>query len=314
MSDLGMKKRTARLEVPGNGVGPDTFVPFGVVHGDASGPRVAVVAGVHGTELVTQDAVLALWRELSAEQVRGSVTVVFVADVLAAQAGIPGANPVDGRNLNRVWPGSSAGTFSERLAARIWKELLIQAEVVIDVHGGEWTEEVHPFAIVHSSGDAVRDRRTVELASQMGLPYLQTTPGEGTLSGAVSRSGSIGLAMEVGGGGRRPAAEVALVVNALRGVLAAAGSIEAPAEAAGEPSLTLSGGAQLRSSVAGVVVQSVEVGQMVESGQVLCTVTDFDGEVLETVNSPHSGRVLLRALARVVTEGALLATVGWVDD
>jgi predicted deacylase len=120
--------------------------------------------------------------------------------------------------------------------------------------------------------------------------------------------------MEVGGGGRRPAAEVALVVNALRGVLAAAGSIEAPAEAAGEPSLTLSGGAQLRSSVAGVVVQSVEVGQMVESGQMLCTVTDFDGEVLETVNSPHSGRVLLRALARVVTEGALLATVGWVDD
>ena len=250
MSDLGMKKRTARLEVPGNGVGPDTFVPFGVVHGDASGPRVAVVAGVHGTELVTQDAVLALWRELSTEQVRGSVTVVFVADVLAAQAGIPGANPVDGRNLNRVWPGSSEGTFSERLAARIWKELLIQAEVVIDVHGGEWTEEVYPFAIVHSSGDAVRDRRTVELASQMGLPYLQTTAGEGTLSGAVSRSGSIGLAMEVGGGGRRPAAEVALVVNALRGVLAAAGSIEAPAEAAGEPSLTLSGGAQLRSSVA----------------------------------------------------------------
>jgi uncharacterized protein len=307
-------KLTSRLAVPGDGVVPDTFIPFGVIRGAADGPRAAVVAGVHGTELVTQDGVRALWQELTPEQVRGSLTFVFVADILASQAGIPGANPVDGRNVNRVWPGSSQGTFSERLVALLWTGLLSQPDVVIDVHGGEWTEEVHPFAIVHSSGDAERDQRTLMLASAMGLPYVQTTPGEGTLSGAVSRSGRIGLALEVGGGGRRSAADQALVVRALKGALAAAGSIESPAGGGEERSTVLAGGEQLRSSVGGVLIQDVEVGQMVEAGQRLCTVTDFGGDILETISAPRSGRILLRSLARVIAEGALVATIGWADD
>lgn len=314
MTETTAGKTTARLDVPGAGPEPATFVPYGVIQGTSRGPRVAIVAGVHGTELVTQDAVQELWKMLEPEQVRGSLTVVFVADVLAAQAGLPGANPVDGRNLNRVWPGSKDGTFSERLAARIWSELLLKSEVVVDVHGGEWVEEVHPFAIVHGSGDAARDRRVLELGSLLGLPFVQTTPGEGTLSGAVTRTGGIGLAMEVGGGGRRSAAELDLLVAALNRVLAALGSIEADTQDKAPGTVTLAGGVQLRSSVPGVVVCSVQVGQRVVVGEPLCTVTDFDGTVLETVASPHSGWVLLRPLARVVAAGALLATVGWADD
>lgn len=314
MTETTAAKRTARLDIPGTGQEPATFVPYGVIQGSAPGPRVAIVAGVHGTELVTQDAVQELWKSLEPDQVRGSLTVIFVADVLAAQAGLPGANPVDGRNLNRVWPGAQDGTFSERLAARIWSELLLESEVVVDVHGGEWVEDVHPFAIVHASGDAARDHRALELGSLLGLPFVETTPGEGTLSGSVARTGGIGLAMEVGGGGRRSTEERALLVAALQRVLAALGSIEGNSQDQAPSTVSLSGAVQLRSSVAGVVVSSVQAGQTVAVGELLCTVTDFDGTVLETVLAPHSGWVLLRPLARVVAAGALLATVGWADN
>jgi predicted deacylase len=314
LSDLDAGKRTFRLQIAGDGGEPDTFVPYGVIEGTTNGPRAAVVAGVHGTELVTQDAVQALWQELTSEKVHGSVTVVFVADVLAAQAGSPAANPVDGRNLNRVWPGSADGTYSERLAARLWSELLSQPDLVIDVHGGEWTEEVHPFALVHPSGDAERDRRAVQLAAAMGLPYVQSTAGEGTLSGAVIRGGRMGLAFEVGGGGQRPKADVEQVVSAIKGALAAAGSIELDGAAGTEPSVVLAGGEFVRSSVGGVLVQEVELGQPVESGQKVGTVTDFNGELLETISAPRSGRVLLRSRARVIAEGGLVASIGWAED
>lgn len=310
MTETG--KRVSRLEISGKEDGPDTFVPFGVIEGGAGGPKVAVVAGVHGTELATQDAALELWNQLSPGQLHGSLTVVFVADVLAAQAGIPGANPVDGKNLNRVWPGSEQGSFSERLGAEIWNGLLASCDLVIDLHGGEWTEEVAPFAIVHSTGDADRDRRSLELGAKMGLPYLQTTLGVGTLSGAAARSGKIGLAMEVGGGGRRDPEAVALLVAAVRRVLDEIGMLPFSGDGP-QQTKVLAPGVQLQSSVAGVVVMAVEVGQQVDQGQLLCTVHDFGGELLESVLAPHSGWVLLRALSRVVREGSLLATVGWVE-
>jgi predicted deacylase len=307
-------KRTFRLEMAGNDSEPDTFVPVGVIEGTTDGPRAAVVAGVHGTELVTQDAVQALWQQLSSEQVHGSLVIVFVADVLAAQAGIPGANPIDRRNFNRFWPGSAEGTYSERLEARLWSELLSEPSVVIDVHGGEWTEEVRPFALVHPSGDGDRDREALRLAVAMGLPYVQGTAGEGTLSGAVIRSGRIGLALEVGGGGRRGKGDLDQIVMALKGALAAAGSIEAPRAPEAEPSVVLAGGQHLTSPVGGVLVQAVELGQRVQPGETVCTVTDFGGEVLATITAPRSGQILLRTLARVVVEGSVVATLGWEED
>ncbi|MGA2872557.1 MAG: succinylglutamate desuccinylase/aspartoacylase family protein [Candidatus Dormibacteria bacterium] len=306
-------KWAARIEVSGVEPEPATFVPYGVIQGARPGPQVAVVAGVHGTELVTQDAAQVLWRETSPEEVRGSLTVVFVADVLAAQSGIPGANPVDRRNLNRVWPGSAAGTLSERLTARLWEELLRRPEMVIDLHGGEWTEEVDPFAIVHPSGDANLDARARGAAVAMGLPYVQFTSGDGKLSGEVSRNGRLGLAMEVGGGGRRRAEDSDLVVAAVRGALRFVGSLD-PGGAAPSAHCTMLRGADLRSSMAGVLVQAVEVAQPVEQGQTVCTVTDFDGQPMETIAAPHAGLVLLRSVARVVAPEALVATVAWAGS
>jgi len=307
-------KRTFRLEIAGSGSEPDTFVPVGIIEGSTDGPRAAVVAGVHGTELVTQDAVQVLWQQLSSEQVHGSLVLVFVADVLAAQAGIPAANPVDRRNFNRFWPGSAEGSYSERLEARLWSELLSQPDVVIDVHGGEWTEEVRPFALVHPSGDEDRDREALRLAVAMGLPYVQSTAGEGTLSGAVIRSGRIGLALEVGGGGRRSESDVNQIVMALKGALAAAGSIEHAQAPNADRSVVLAGGEHLRSEVGGVLVQAVELGQRVQAGETVCTVTDFGGETLATITAPRSGQILLRSLARVVVDGSVVATLGWEKD
>lgn len=314
MTNKDAGKRTFRLEVAGNGSEPDTFVPVGVIEGTTDGPRAAVVAGVHGTELVTQDAVQALWQQLSSAKIHGSLVFVFVADVLAAQAGIPGANPVDRRNFNRFWPGSAEGTYSERLEARLWSELLSQPDVVIDVHGGEWTEEVRPFALVHPSGDEDRDREALRLAVAMGLPYVQRTAGQGTLSGAVIRSGRMGLALEVGGGGRRNKADVDQIVMALKGALAAAGSLEEARMPVAARSVVLAGGEHLTSQVGGVLVQAVELGQHVDAGETICTVTDFGGEVLATITAPRSGQILLRSLARVVVDGSVVATLGWETD
>jgi hypothetical protein len=306
-------KRAESLDVPSRGGEPGTYIPFGIIHGTTSGPSAAVVAGVHGTEWVGQDAVQALWSELTPESVHGTLTVIFAADVMAAAAGSPGVTPLDRRNLNRVWPGAADGTWSDRLAHRLWEKLLKSPEIVIDIHGGEWTEEVNAFGLVHPTGATALDLHILQLAQRMGLPFIAVTEGIGTLSGAVARDGRLGLAMEVGGGGWRLAEDVGTIVGAIRGALAAAGLLDDPAPSPALTAIVLEHGEMVRSPGDGVLVPAVAVGQRVTHGETLATIHGFDGTLLHTIASPTAGVVLLRSVARVVAPGSLLVSLGWTN-
>lgn len=311
-------KYSSRLVLSDAAGRPEAFVPYGVIRGAKRGPSAAVVAGAHGTEVASQDGVLALWRRLTPDDVSGTLTVIFVANVAAAALGTPAVNPIDGKNLNRVWPGDSQGTASERLAACIWGSLLKECSPVIDVHGGEWTEDLHAFAIVHRSDEPDVDDRALRIASHAGVPYLEITDatgswlGQGTLSAQTARDHRVGITLEIGGAGRRAPDEVELTTTSITAALATAGVVQSPSGDASTPTLVLDGSDAIRTPVGGLLVPSAEVGQNVAAGQELCKVTDFDGEPLEIVRAVRGGRLLLRSVARVVDPGALVAKVGWV--
>ncbi len=311
-------KHTSRLVITDSDGRPEAFVPYGVIRGVRGGPSAAVVAGAHGTEIGSQDGVQALWRELTPDEVSGTLIVVFVANVAAAAAGTPAVHPVDGKNLNRVWPGDAQGSASERLAAAIWGSLLKECSPVIDVHGGEWTEDLHAFGILHRSGEAELDERALRIARQARLPYLEVTEasgawlGRGTLSAQTARDHRVGITFEIGGAGRRTPGELELTTTSVAAALAAAGILKTPPGGTPPPTVVLDGSDAIRTQTSGVLVPLAAVGQDVAAGEELCRVTDFDGEALESVRSVHAGRLLLRSVARVVPAGALVAKVGWI--
>ena len=43
-------------------------------------------------------------------------------------------SPVDGKNLNRAYPGRKDGTVSERIAYAITTEVIERADYVLDLH------------------------------------------------------------------------------------------------------------------------------------------------------------------------------------
>ncbi len=307
-------KRTFEVALPDAGTRSGLAVTVGVIVGSEPGPSGAVVAGIHGTELVGQDAALALWRDTQPQDVRGTLTVVFVANVHAAETACPAMSPADGVNFNRVWPGSEGGTWSARAVARLWAEVLHAPNVVIDVHGGEWVEEGVPFALAHRGVDGTVDPTILRIAQAMELPYVLVTAGTGTLTSAVARDGRIGVAMEVGGRGRRARRERMTALGAIRGALHAAGVLATePAVHFGAPHV-LDGSEIVRATRGGVMVSRVQAGQRVAKGDALATVHTFDGRPIETVTSPTAAVVMLRSVARVIAPGAMIASLGWSTD
>ncbi len=95
-------------------------------------PKVLIVGGLHGDELVGMVAARILVNKLRDMNVRGTVRVIPIANELGLYMRSR-VNPIDGKDLNRVFPGREDGSVSERIAARIWR-YVIESEYVIDLH------------------------------------------------------------------------------------------------------------------------------------------------------------------------------------
>ncbi len=127
------QKATGTIEVPA-GVDAATRIPVAVIHGVRPGPVLALVAGAHGTEYSSIVALEKLIDQLESPQVSGTVIIVPLVNVASFEQRVAHVNPVDGKSMNRFYPGNATGTQTERASALITKEVVEQCDHLIDLH------------------------------------------------------------------------------------------------------------------------------------------------------------------------------------
>ena len=200
-------------------------VPVIEVSGDAPGPRLSVISGVHGCEYASMAGVRRWVSGLAKDPgrlLRGSVTVVPVVNVPAFWARTPFVVPQDGKNLNRCFPGSPDGTLAERLAFAVFGQVITGSDAVVDVHAGDLVEALEPF-VMYDGGPAEDVARG--LAAAYGIRYVvRQAPGPGqtvagSSSAAAAAAGIPAITAEAGGCGLVTEAAVAAHVRGLDGVL-----------------------------------------------------------------------------------------------
>lgn len=292
-------------------------VPVVDVAGSGDGPKLTVIAGVHGCEYASMAGVRTWSASLAERELRGSVRAVPVLNLPAWQARSPFVIPADGKNLNRCFPGDPAGSFSERFAHAAFGALIAGADAVVDAHGGDLPEALEPFAL-YDAGPA--EARAAELAVAYGLGYvIRQQPGPdravgGTTSAAAAELGIPAVIAEAGGCGLVERAAVEMHVRGLNRVLAQLGMSDDPAPKTGSGAGTPTGPTRLsrfiwmRSAHAGWWEPTVRPGESVAQGHVLGTVSTIDGsEVLQTIESPTDGVLMfVTSSPAVVADGLLL--------
>ena len=82
----------------------------------------------------------------------GTVIMVHVANMPSFLARTIYYSPVDGQNLNRVFPGKADGTLSERIADVITREVIAPATAVVDLHCGDGNEDLRPYSYWITTG------------------------------------------------------------------------------------------------------------------------------------------------------------------
>jgi predicted deacylase len=122
-------------------------LPLFEARGSRDGPRVCLLAGVHGCEYASIEALTRFMRQLDSSALCGSVIAAPIVNMPAFRARSPFVTPGDGKNLNRCFPGDPGGTVSDVLAHHVFTELIEPADALIDLHGGDLVEALEPFTL-----------------------------------------------------------------------------------------------------------------------------------------------------------------------
>jgi len=310
------------LEVPA-GVDEGTRIPVTVVRGASPGPVLAVLAGVHGYEYSPVLALQKLRGQIDPKRLAGTVILVHVANMPSFLRRTIYYSPVDGKNLNRVFPGKADGTISERIAYALTRQVIERAGYLIDLHGGDGNESLRPYAYWTQSGQPKVDEASRQMVLAFGLDHIvidadrPKDPAASVYSSntAILR-GKPAITVESGGLGVIPGGyltvdeSITLLERGVRNVLAFLKMIDEKPRYAAEPPVWLDKSEVVRSEHTGLWYPVVQKGHTVAAGTLLGIVTDFFGKRLAEVRAPFAGEVLYVVYTPPINQGEPLAFIG----
>jgi uncharacterized protein len=299
-----------RLHRFDNAVLADVEFPLVEARGAQDGPTLCLLAGVHGCEYSSIQAVRSLMRELDPSELRGRVRALAFVNPASFQQRSPFVSPQDGKNPNRTFPGAPGGSFTEALTYCVFHELIEPSDVVIDLHGGDMVEALHAFVLFDES-------EVEETASRMALAFgfenLIRAPRderiEGTTIAAAADAGVPGIIAEAGGRGLLEQSAVDQLAGGVRSVLRDLGMLPGDPAPAASPVLSRRF-AWHYAPEAGWWRPEVAPGEHVAAGQRLGAIEDLFGDERCAIEADEAGMVLFLTSVPPVDQGGILCGLG----
>ena len=288
-----------------------TTIPITVIQGSKPGPVLALTAGIHGYEY---PPILALQR-LSIKKLAGTLIIVHVANMPSFLGRTVYFSPLDGKNLNRVFPGKKDGTESEQIAHAITTEVIDKCDYLLDLHCGDGNESLRPYVYQTVTGDAGFDLRIAGLVASFGFDHIvidRARPKDPAASMYCSNTaitrGKPAMTVESGFLGTTDEKSTRAIVAGVENVMRYLKMID------GKPKKTkpiyLDPAEVLNSPATGILYPHVERNETVKKGEVLAHITDFFGKKIADVKAPFSGVVLYVVATPPITKGQPVGCVG----
>jgi predicted deacylase len=312
----GQKSLGVLTVPPGIDAGYD--MPVAVIHGARPGPVLAVVSGSHGSEYASILAVEQLITSINAADVSGTLILLPIVNVPSFEQIVPHVNPVDGKNMNRFYPGAPNGTQTERASYVITREVVERCDHLIDLHGGDLDENLRPYTYWTVTGNEKQDALSRAMAEAFGLIHIIIStdrPGDPNasryLENTATTRGKPSITAEAGRSGPVDPSDVAVLVRGVRNVMAHL-KMTAQSASPGQRTLWIETLITVTADQGGMFHPAVERDREVTAGMKIGVVTDYLNRPLQEIAAPEAGLILFVRALPSVKRGDTIASIGVV--
>src|SRR5687767_9458036 len=269
------------------------------------GPHVLIIGGVHGDEVNGVEIVRRLLeKNIFNELLIGTVIAVPLLNVhgfINYSRDVP-----DGKDVNRSFPGTLAGSLASRVARILTKNVLPQVDVIIDNHTGGMYRYNYPQIRITKG-----DMASMELARAFKPPFIIQKPAlRGSLRKVAKIAQKLCLIYEAGEALRfdgfsiaRGMAGIERVLHKLEMITTAPPEDRVPVE--------IQHSSWIRASHAGLFIWTKSSGSRIKKGEPLGSIGDPYGTRRVVVLSPREGYVIGHTNAPVVGQGDALFHIGF---
>ena len=266
--------------------------PETVIYGAHNGPNVTVSAGVHCREYVGIQAVIELAGSIDPNDIYGELHLVHAFNYDGLICRCADVFPSDGKNLNRVFPGSACGTDAEKLAAFLEEKIIRRCDCIIDLHSGGGYEYLTPHVYFHGAAAPEVCAKSEELAMHVDVAYAVRSRAK---NGFYSHAGTCGVPavlIERGCCGLWSERETAQDIADVKNILRYLGVLQDGISAVRRAPRVFGRGEYIDAPVSGCWYPAKKIGGTVHAGDSLGRICDIFGRQLHNELARFDGIVL----------------------
>jgi uncharacterized protein len=297
-------------------------VPVMVVSGSKPGPTFYLGSAFHGDEVNGVHIVARLAREIDVRELSGTLVIVPAQNPSALRMQHRYAlghlinSPMDQSPADpwASFPGDEHGTMASRLAYRLYNDLMQHADYIVDVHTPTTGGRYAPFSFLPPVNVGSIVEESEKMAKAFGADFvLATNDGvyvqECSPHTVMARKGKIALGLEVGEGGILSADVTDRGLRGIKNMLRSVGMLAGPLEEMGRK-IVVSSMTIIRTTRGGLLNREVELNDAVKQGQLLATVSNLFGEIIEEIRAPHDGPIVRVTTFPAVESGERVIQIG----
>ena len=274
-------------------------IPIIVERSKLDGPTVLFTACLHGDEINGTEIVRQLIVQKINKPKRGTIICIPIINIFGfinKTREFP-----DGRDLNRVFPGSKTGSLASRFAYYILKDIITHVDYAIDFHAGGASRFNAPQIRIVPENPELK-----ELSDVFNAPFTLYSK---NISGSFRNScDKLGVKMLLFEGGKSLDINEEVTNDAIEGTKRFLDHLDMlnpikKANIKSKKPIYIEKSNWVRAKYSGMFHGMVKIGSFIKKGDLIATISDPYGKVEHKMKAPHDGYVINVNDAPIVYQG-----------
>ncbi len=275
--------------------------------GATEGPTLCVVACIHGDEINSLEIARRSFEAVDPQRLQGTMIVIPTANSLGVRT--MNRSMIDRRDLNRAFPGSVRGSVASIVANAIFERVIRRCDYVIDLHtGSNFRSNVAQIRV------DMTDVKSLALAENFGVGIIVNGVGpQGSLRREAVKAGIAAIIYESGPPFIFVEQEIRIGTSGVLNAMDFLQMYETPGEHPKSKILARSAWIRVPRGQGGIFLTEVQLGDKVQVGDLLGTVTDPITDISHEIRADRAGIVIGAALPQVVLSGYGIFHIGELE-